>query len=180
MILIVKICEISFHYFEFVKPIEDVLKRNNINFETVHFKDLNSEKIKNAYKVIICGTSLKDNSFIENVDKFSWLKDFNKPVLGICGGMHLLGLVFDGELKKAQEIGLNIVEFDSEFLGLTGEIEVYDLHNFYAESNDFDITANSKKCPQAFKHKNKPFFGVLFFPEVRNKKLIECFIKVKN
>ena len=172
MILIIKIINKKFHYLEFVKPIEDVLRKNKIDFNTVDYEKLNGDIIKKANKIIISGTSLKDNEFLEDIDKFKWIKNFNKPILGICGGMHILGLIYDGELNKQQEIGLNEIFFKEEFLGVNNKLEVYELHNFCAFSKEFKIYAKSKKCPQAIKHKKKPFYGVLFHPEVRNKKLI--------
>ena len=48
-------------------------------------------------------------------------------------------------------------------------------YNFYVLSDEFDVLAESKYCPQAIKHKEKPYFAVLFHPEVRNKKIIENF-----
>jgi anthranilate/para-aminobenzoate synthase component II len=39
----------------------------------------------------------------------------------------------------------------------------------------FDIFSKTKYV-QAIKHKTKPFYGVLFHPEVRNKGLIEKFL----
>ena len=92
--------------------------------------------------------------------------------------MHILGLVFNGELKKQQEIGLTNVEINKEFLGIIGNIEVYELHNYYAISNEFEIYGESKDCPQAVKHKKNPFYGVLFHPEVRNKELIVNFVNI--
>jgi GMP synthase (glutamine-hydrolysing) len=178
MILIVQICNQKFHYFEFVKPIEDVLKRNSIEFESVHYKKLDYNLILKAEKIIISGTSLKDNKFLDDITLFSWIKEFNKPILGICGGMHVLGLIFDGLLKKQQEIGLTEINFNKEFLSKYGKIQAYELHNFFVESDEFDIFALSKNCRQAIKHKQKPFFGVLFHPEVRNKDLIINFINL--
>jgi GMP synthase-like glutamine amidotransferase len=178
MILIIKICKISFHYFEFVKPIEDILKKINKEFITIHYNELTHYLISKADKVIICGTSLRDNSFLLDFEKFNWIKEYEKPVLGICGGMHLLGLVYDGKLKKTQEIGLKKIEFKEKFFDLAGKIEVYELHNLYVESKSFEVVAKSEKCPQVVKHKHKPFYAVLFHPEVRNKKLIERFVKI--
>jgi len=178
MILIIKICNKRFHYYEFIKPIEDVLKKNKIEFQTIHYKNVSDMLLKTAEKIIISGTSLKDNGFVKDISYFNWIKEKNKPILGICGGMHILGLIFDGELKKQQEIGLTNVELKKEFLGFIGNIEVYELHNFYAISNEFEIFGKSKKCPQAVKHNNKPFFGVLFHPEVRNKDLIVNFVNI--
>jgi len=177
MILLISINKISFHYYEFVKPVEDILRRNNICFQTTQYNDINQKILDKADKIIICGTSLKDNSFVEEITKFEWLKKFDKPVLGICGGMHLLGLVFNGELRKAQEIGLKTIKYKKEFFGFKDDIEVYELHNYYAKSEEFEVIAESEKCIQAVKHKHKPFYAVLFHPEVRNKKLIENFAK---
>ena len=178
MILVIKINNKKFHYFEFIKPIEDILIKNNIEFLSVAYKELNEKLIESAKKIIISGTSLKDNEFLEDIDNFKWIKKFEKPILGICGGMHILGLIYDGKLKKQQEIGLNEITFSEEFLGFNNKVEVYDLHNYYVLSEEFKIYANSKKCPQAIKHKKKPYYGVLFHPEVRNKNLILNFSKL--
>ena len=175
MILLIQICNNKFHYFEFIKPIENVLQRNKIEFESIHYKKLKGEIIQKAEKIIISGTSLKDNEFLKDINEFKWIKDFNKPILGICGGMHILGKIFDGELKKQQEIGLTEINIKNEFLGYCDNIEVYELHNYYAISNEFNIYAISKNCPQAVKHKKNPFYGVLFHPEVRNKDLLVNF-----
>jgi GMP synthase (glutamine-hydrolysing) len=178
MIIIIQICNKRFHYFEFIKPIEDVLKRNNIKFQSIHYKDMSDNVFNKAEKIIISGTSLKDNGFVKDILKFKWIRELNKPILGICGGMHILGLIFNGKLKKQQEIGLTNIELKKDFLGLIGKIEVYELHNFYTISDDFEIFGKSKYCPQAVKHKKYSFFGVLFHPEVRNKDLIVNFVNL--
>jgi GMP synthase-like glutamine amidotransferase len=178
MMLLINICKNSLHYYEFIKPIEDILKKNT-KFKTVHYKQITKKLIQNSEKIIISGTSLKDNEFLEHLDYFKWIKSFDKPLFGICGGMHILGLVFNGKLKKQQEIGLTEVIFEKEFLGLNGVIQVYELHNFYIGSKQFDLFAKSKNCPQAIKHKCKPLYGVLFHPEVRTKNLIKNFVEFK-
>lgn len=175
MILIIQICKDCLHNLEFVKPIEDIISNNNFEYKTVNYKDLIEEYLTDCDKVIISGTSLKDNSFINDINSFNWIKDFNKPVFGICGGMQILGLIFDGKRINCQEIGLKSVEFTKEFLNTIDKAEVYELHNYYVESSDFETYAKSDLCIQAFKHKKLPYYGVLFHPEVRNKKLIVNF-----
>jgi len=178
MILIVQTPKERLHYFEFVKPIEDVLKKNKTDFISVHYKSVSKKVVSKADKIIISGTSLKDNFFLQDLDCFSWLKKIDKPVLGICAGMHILGLMFNGILKKETEIGLVDVFFEHEFLGLKNTVECYELHNFYVESKEFEVFAKSEKCLQVVKHKQKPFYGVLFHPEVRNKKLVSSFTEI--
>lgn len=168
-------------YFEFVKPIEDILRNERRKYFIRHYKELNKIDLEQSSKLIICGTSLKDNDFVENFDKFSWILDYKKPILGICGGMHIIGLLFGGKLKKKTEIGLYKKYFFQEFLGFSGDKEVYHLHNYYVDFNylnNFEVNCKSKQIVQAVKYRDKEIYGVLFHPEVRNKELILTFCKL--
>ena len=103
MMLIINICKEQLHYFEFVKPIGNILSRNNIEFITKHYKELTFEDVRKSKRIIICGTSLKDNEFLENEKLFEWLLIYDRPLLGICGGIELIGKVFGGKIKNKQE-----------------------------------------------------------------------------
>ncbi len=178
MILIINICKDKLHYYEFVKPICDILENEKIRFEVKDYLDIYSSDLKNFEKIIICGTSLLDDSFIENLEKFSWIKDFDKPLFGICGGFQIIGLIYGGKLKNKTEIGFFNENFSKDFFGLKGEQEVYHLHNnFIKFSKEFESFTKSE-IYQAVKHKSKPFYGVLFHPEVRQKNLISEFLKL--
>jgi GMP synthase (glutamine-hydrolysing) len=178
MILVIKTPNSKLHDLEFVKPIEDILKRNKFEFISVHYSNINQELLDNADRVIISGTSLKDNTYLDSIDKFDWIKKYDRPILGICGGMHVLGLIYKGKIKKSQEIGLTKINFKSDFLGFHGEHLVYELHNLNIESNMFNTIALSDSSIQAIKHKTNPFYGVQFHPEVRNKNLIVNFVNL--
>ena len=181
MILIINTCKERLHYFEFVKPVVDILEDKDILIS--HYSDLTPEDLEKCDRVIVCGTSLKDNGFLKDLSKFEWLKDFKKPVLGICAGFQILGLIFPprddsgepgGEMKKDLEIGFFREDFIEDFLGLRGSVEVYHLHNNYV---DFPLDwriYSGEKFSQAV---NKgSFYGVLFHPEVRNKEMILRFV----
>ena len=175
MILLINICKEKLHYFEFVKPIEDILIKNNLNYFVKSYSELCEKDLKKADKIIICGTSLKDNKFLEDIYKFKWIKDYKKPIYGICGGMQIIGLIFNGRLKQKTEIGLNKVKFCSEFYHSCGIQEVYQLHNNYIEvPRQFNVMSESD-IVQTIKHNQKPIYGVLFHPEVRNEWMIERF-----
>ena len=176
MILIIDVCESRLHRFEFVKPIEDIVKNAGEESITKRFIDIEEADLTAADKVIICGTSLKDDCFLRNLDRFDWIKTFNKPILGICAGFQIIGLIFEGTLNKKTEIGF--FKEDLNILGVDGEQEVYHLHNNYIEfpKNTFDILSKGD-LPQAVKHKDLPIYGVLFHPEVRQKAIIENFIR---
>lgn len=163
MILIINICKEKLHELEFVKPIEDILRNQNIKFFTKHILELKNSDIEKADKIIICGTSLKDNDFLMHLDKFSWIKSTNKKILGICGGAHIIGLALGQSLRKKKEIGLKDFVLRKEFLGSIGKLQVYHLHQFYV-------------LPEVF-HKDN-IYATLFHPEIRNKNLIVNFARL--
>ena len=171
MILIINICKEKLHWYEFVKPIEDILTEKRFKFRAVHYKNLKRGDLRGVNKVIICGTSLADDGFLSDVGKFGWLKDFPGAMLGICGGAHLIGLVFGGKLGRKKEIGMHRIKLRKEFLGLNGEKEVYQLHNYYVAPPSFEPYYKN----QAWKHRQKQVYAVVFHPEVRQKGLISEF-----
>lgn len=178
MILIISTNSEPLHELEFVKPIEKILSENEISFSIKHYSKLTEKDLQGEKKIIICGTSLKDNKFIKEINKFQWIKNFNKPILGICAGMQIISLIFGAKLKTKTEIGFYKENFTKDFLSLIGEHEVYHLHNNYATLPKDFISFTKSEIPQAIKHKTKDIYGVLFHPEVRNKILIEEFVKI--
>ncbi|MGD9276613.1 MAG: hypothetical protein PVJ67_05555 [Candidatus Pacearchaeota archaeon] len=176
-ILIIKTNKELLHDLEFVKPIEEILKKQNSKFKTIHYKKLKKHHLAFAKKIIITGTSLHDDFFLKDIERFNWIKNSKKPILGICSGMQIISLVFNSIIKQKTEIGFYSENFTKEFLGLIGKNEVYHLHNNYAitpyEFEDFVIS----EIPQAIKHKTKNIYGILFHPEVRNEKLVIEFSK---
>lgn len=178
MILLISTCKEKLHELEFVKPIEKILEENKIKFFTKHYSKISERDLKKASKIIICGTGLQDNEISKHMNKFQWIKSFEKPILGICAGMQIISLIFGVQIKKKTEIGFYKENFTKDFLGLKGEHEVYHLHNNYTNlPKDFEKFTDSK-IPQAIKHKAKNIYGVLFHPEVRNKKLIKNFVNI--
>ncbi|MEK6914427.1 MAG: gamma-glutamyl-gamma-aminobutyrate hydrolase family protein [Nanoarchaeota archaeon] len=176
-ILIINICKEKLHYYEFVKPIEDILDSINEKYFTKNYKEINKKDLEKASHVIICGTSLFDNKFINDISDFSWIINYEKPILGICGGMQIIGLIYGGKLKRKTEIGFYFENFNKEFFGIVGENQVYHLHNNYIDFyrlKDFEIFSKSK-ISQAVKHRKKNIYGVLFHPEVRQKEIIIFF-----
>jgi len=176
MILIINVCKEKLHYFEFVKPIEEIISED---FISKHYSKITEEDLEKADKIIICGTSLKDNQFVKELEKFRWIRNYQKPILGICAGMQIIALIFGAKLKKETEIGFYKEKFKQDFLSIERECEVYHLHNNYSTlPKDFYLFTLGK-IPQAIKHKTREIYGVLFHPEVRNKKIIESFENLK-
>jgi len=176
MILIVNLNEQSLAFDEFVKPIGKIIRASGYDWSSVHYSQVSPSDLQIAEKVILSGTPLKD--FTYKSGNFEWLKEFNKPVLGICAGMQVLALTFNSQLKSFKHIGMVKINTVEENPLFDGEFSAYSLHRKAVEpSKEFIILARSSKCVEAIRHKSKHIYGVLFHPEVRNPQIIENFVK---
>jgi GMP synthase-like glutamine amidotransferase len=130
--------------------------------------------------IILSGAPLIDDEYMRHLGKFDWLMDCKKPVLGVCAGMQAIAGVWGSKLTPCQEIGMAEIETMKENPLFSGKFKAYELHNWAVKPTaDFEVLARSEKCIQAIKHKEKPIYGVLFHPEVRNREIIERFAKMK-
>lgn len=168
-VLIISTCAESLHELEFVTPIVRALE---VPCRVVHHLDVLADYLGTCERVIICGTALSDDKFLKKSEEFSWLKSFDKPVLGICAGYQLIALVHGGETYAQMDIGMQ----DLGLQWTLGEVkEAYFLHH------------NNVGVPEGFlalEHNDQPILieknnmlGVLFHPEVRNRSVIKNFLE---
>ena len=181
MILIVDLCykKNSLSHNEFVLPIASIVKEIGEDFEIRYYREIGEKDLEKCEKVILCGTALKDNGYLKNLKKFEWMKNFEKPVLGICAGMQVVGLVFGAELEKKKEIGMTEIKIKKKNKLFSSDLNVYELHGFSLKNlENFEVLAESEKCIQTIKHKQKEIYGIMFHPEVRQRQVVENFIKI--
>lgn len=169
MILIINTCKEELSEMEFVRPIALLVKKHTIQ----HHKIVKKEDIKTADKIIITGTALKDFEYLEG--DFSWLKDCNKPILGICAGMQIIAKEFGIELEEYTTIGVQKVEVVEKNKLADGEFNAYFLHTKTGTGN-FKTLAKSNGKPCMIKHPEKEIYGCIFHPEVMNEEIIKKFI----
>jgi len=170
----------SLGYYEFVMPIVAVAEKLG-DCTVKHYLEVSKQDLCRCDRVILSGTALRDNEFLSNSERFQWLKETVKPVLGICAGMEIIGVVFEARLNQSLEIGMTPITSIKENPLFTGDFRAYSLHSVYVEGSDsFEVLAYSTKCIQALRHKTKPIYGVLFHPEVRNQEIIKKFIEKIN
>jgi GMP synthase-like glutamine amidotransferase len=169
----------SLGYYETVAPLAVVAKEFDI-VVVKHYSELQAKDIMNCSKIILSGTTLKDATALQESEKFLWLKETDKPVLGICAGMEAMGLVFGLHLTPCLEIGMTQITTLKDNPLFLSTFKAYSLHSYAIEpSEDFEILAESTHCIQAIKHKQKPLYGVMFHPEVRTEDILKRFIKLK-
>lgn len=163
---------------EFVTPIEKILKEHNHTTQIIPYhKTPNTNSFD---KIIISGSPLGDFEANKNLHYFEWIKSLDKPLLGICGGMQILAQMCDCELINSLSIGFEWIEPTKDNILIKKPSQGYQLHAKTTIANkEFEIIAkNNKNTIQAIQHKTKPFYGVLFHPEVRNEEIILNFLKL--
>jgi GMP synthase-like glutamine amidotransferase len=179
MILVVNVCSDKLSYFEFVKPVEDILKKARVDFLTRDFLSVNHRDISRTEKVIICGTALKDFKYLDNIDKFAWINESHMPILGICAGMQILARLFNNDVIEKTRIGryrVRIIQKNS--LSPKDEFYSYFLNSkAVAPNEDFEALGQSGDLKCMVKHKRERFYGCLFHPEVLNPEIITNFLQ---
>ncbi len=145
-----------------IKLTKNILKRKNLNFDLIIFpggSDINNKKPNNlrvaTEKIIL---------------KFAIKKKI--PLVGICHGMQLINVFFNGKLtkinghmKKNKEIHLK-----KKFLFNKNKLVVKCYHNYGIKEkflgHGLKNYANDKSGNiEIFKHKNYKVYGFMFHPE---------------
>jgi GMP synthase (glutamine-hydrolysing) len=98
----------------------------------------------------------------------------NLPILGLCYGHQLIAQITNGKVEPAacKEYGIAQVTIDKtvgvlEGLGKTEKVWMSHGDTVFAPPPGFEVLAHTQSCPvAAFKHKEKPIYGLQWHPEV--------------
>ena len=119
----------SLGFSEFVSPIVAIVEELD-ECIVKHYLEVKQEDIGNCSKIILSGTALKDNVTLNQTEKFEWMKDCVKPILGICAGMQTTGLVFGARLETCLEIGMTQITTLMANPLFSSSFKAYALHNY--------------------------------------------------
>ena len=176
-ILLISTCKEKLSEYEFVNPIVEII--NSFEYDIINYRNLNTINFQIYDKIIICGTSLQDNDYLNYLDDFKKLKNHDKYILGICSGFQIICSMFDEQIVDQEEIGMINVQTKIHNSLIEGDFQAYNMHNFSIDGvNSFNILAKSKKTIQMISHKTLNVFGVSFHPEVRNEQIVTNFLLI--
>jgi GMP synthase (glutamine-hydrolysing) len=136
--------------------------------------------------IIISGAPLllTEISPLPYLKQFSFLKTIEIPVLGICFGHQVLGMLHNATIERCSEDRanqtINILQQNVLFEGLSVTAVFCEDHcECISLPHNFKLIASSTTCKvEAMAHVSKPLFGVQFHPEVSSEnglKLIRNF-----
>jgi GMP synthase (glutamine-hydrolysing) len=119
--------------------------------------------------------------------KFSWILDYQKPILGICFGHQILGILhgaFGSKMKEDRDWQeIEVFEESPLFKAIPTLVNMTEDHcETISIPAQFKLIASSDACVnEAMEHNSKPFYGVQFHPETSGNmgyRLIENFCKI--
>lgn len=172
---------------EFVEPLQKIAEKANFEYMVAGYKDASEIVFTDIDGIVMSGSPQGDDIVEHHLPWFQWLKEIEKPVLGICAGHHITGYLFGAELLRGKEpesgdFEIKMLKNDILFNGLPKTIKVKQMHNDSVTlPKNFDLLATSNTCKnQLMKHKNKPLYTCQFHPEFYNHDLIRNFLKIVN
>jgi GMP synthase (glutamine-hydrolysing) len=159
-----------------------------MDFTTVKLMDFNRSDFPDALGFIISGAPIliTEVDLEPYINQVMWIKSEPKPVLGICFGHQLMGLLYDSERHLMREDRnwqiVEIIEACPLFDRMSTEIEFMEDHcECISIPREFIHVGVSDVCiNEAMMHEKKELYGVQFHPEVSGNMgaiLIENFIK---
>lgn len=174
--LLVSLCSDQLSELEFVRPIEQILRRQGVNIFTKHYTKVDLEDVGSAEKAIICGSALRDDAFL-NSKAFNWLEKLDMQTLGIGSGCQLITKISGCKVLNKTRIGVFKVK-------LIKKNKLMDKKYFYAYfltnkaakiTKPLETLAKVGAIECMVKHESREIYGCLFHPEVMNPEIIVNF-----
>lgn len=145
-----------------------------IDVQVLSLMDFKAENLAQFDGVVLSGAPilLTDIDPTPYLQHLSWIKTYDKPLLGICFGHQIIGLLHGARVSKMREDRgfqeIELIKDDSLFERLPDVFEMQEDHcEHISVPHGFDLLACSDACiNEAMKHKEKPMYGVQFHPEV--------------
>ncbi len=127
--------------------------------------DLPAAIIISGNPALICDTG---TSFLSD---FEVLRTVSLPILGICFGHQVIGVLYGAEVSIGKEDRdlrrMEVLQVEPLFTGLSGDDEFQEDHTEEITlPRDFIHVATSSHCfNEAMRHRELPVYGVQFHPE---------------
>jgi GMP synthase (glutamine-hydrolysing) len=170
---------------QFIEELVDL----HLDYKTISILEVSPEEIEKYTGVIISGAPIQITEVDMQLylDKVAWIKTATIPVLGICFGHQLIGLLFGAYGSKMREDRdwqeIEVLANHALFERMPIVFEMMEDHcECISLPPNFELIATSDACVnEAMVHPAKSIMGVQFHPEVSGNFgaiLIENFIKL--
>ncbi|MBK8848474.1 MAG: gamma-glutamyl-gamma-aminobutyrate hydrolase family protein [Bacteroidetes bacterium] len=156
-----------------------------------HAHEYSETNVSDADALILSGSPilLTEYNYWPLLSQFNFIKDLNIPVLGICFGHQLLGLLYGATIYRGaairKPVSITLLGNSALFTGFEKQFTMSEDHTEgITLPQDFTHTALSEHYQiEGMQNNFKQMFGVQFHPEVsgiQGQKLIDNFISIVN
>ena len=135
---------------EYLKDIENVLDSIQIDYQKFSMENLNNININDFSAVIISGSPVMLAEAGKNhyIKTFDFIRYLDIPVLGICFGHQMIGVLFGAEINVGRVIKgmqkIEIIRDDELFRGIKHNSQLFEHHTEYISlPEDFILLAKS-------------------------------------
>lgn len=144
------------------------------DYLTVPFEETNDTTAIDFDGVILSGAPIliTEQNLSPYLERLNWIKSTEKPVLGICFGHQILGLLYHAYPARMKDCRtMNEIEQFAECPILNRLPQIFEMQEDHCESisipEEFVLVANSDECiNEVMQHEKKSLYGVQFHPEV--------------
>lgn len=168
--------------------IVDMVRALGHDAQMVKWNESHPSDFKNVSGIIFSGspTMFTETDPAPYFEKFDFIKAGNIPVLAICFGHQLLGLMHGAKIFRSEEvrttIPIRVVKVDPLFEGLSPQTEMAEDHTegITLPAEFIHLATSSTYTIESMRHPILPLWGVQFHPEVsgdNGKKLIGNFLR---
>jgi GMP synthase (glutamine-hydrolysing) len=167
--------------------IKEMVKLCGVKCKVVKWKESKVVELKKSSGIIFTGsptmfTEVSHNPYIK---KFSFIKSGKIPVLGICFGHQLMGIIHGSTIFRSEEMRtrnkISVLKEDVLFNGLSPETEMNEDHTegISLPPEFIHLATSSSYTIESMRHPFLPLWGVQFHPEIsgeNGQKLIGNFL----
>ena len=178
---------------DFTAPLLSFIRNEGVQSELVsgyairHPSHIEHEKVILSGVPLDAGYSLSEKDTQTKIwDHFSWIRDWQKPLLGICYGHQILAHLFGGSVApltraindQRYPLDLDLARSESSIFAGLKSIAVFAEHRDYVAvvPDDFNILSSRNGIPYIIHNPQREFYGVQFVPEKSGQKTQQALI----